>query len=67
MPKNLGSVHEDIGDSDPGPCSPHCPNFRRCALQLVACEAFAAFVRRDRHYWSASRFPAREIYAAVYG
>jgi hypothetical protein len=35
-------------------------------LQLIACEAFAAFVRRDRHYSNASRIPLAETYRAVY-
>jgi len=52
-------------DRDPGPC-PNCPNFHRCALKLIACEAFAAFVGRDKRYESRSRFPLRETYLRVY-
>ncbi len=51
-------------DNDPGPC-PGCPNFARCGRKLIACEAFAAFVRRDRRWPSASRSPLAETYRAV--
>ena len=53
-------------DTAPGPC-PGCPNFFRCKRKLLACQAFAAFVRRDRHYSIASRLPLAETYREVFG
>lgn len=66
MTKSLGTVHDEIGDDDPGPCSPNCPSFRRCAREAIACAAFASFVARDKRWESRSRIPLSETYFRVY-
>lgn len=53
-------------DDDPGPC-PGCSNLVRCALKLIACEAFAGFVAHEKQWESHSRVPLAEIFRAVYG
>jgi hypothetical protein len=62
----FGVVHADAHDAIPGPC-PHCPNFARCARKLLACESFAAFVRRENQWEIRPRVPLAETYRALYG
>jgi hypothetical protein len=51
-------------DDDPGPC-PGCANFARCGRKLIACQAFAAFTRRDPRWETRSRSPVAEIYREI--
>lgn len=56
--------HDEHGDTEPGPC-PGCQNFRRCALKLLACRQFEAFVRRDRRWPNASQVPLAATFDAA--
>lgn len=49
---------------DETPCD-RCPNFNRCAAQLLACAAFSAFTN-GRRWRNATRLPSAEQYQAIY-
>lgn len=50
--------------TDEAPCD-SCPNFSRCAAQLLACAPFSMFVN-SRRWRNATRVPSAEQYAAIY-
>jgi hypothetical protein len=56
---------QDRHDEDPGPC-PGCEHFARCGRKLIACQAFAAFTRRDPRWETRSRSPLAETYRAIF-
>lgn len=49
---------------DETPCD-RCPNFARCARELLACSAFSQFVN-GRRWRNATRLPSAERYASIY-
>lgn len=65
MSANFGQAHDEHGDDDPGPC-PGCSNFGRCARELVACEQFAAFTRREPRWETRSKFPLASTYREIF-
>ncbi|MDA8348475.1 MAG: hypothetical protein M0038_06690 [Pseudomonadota bacterium] len=50
--------------TDETPCD-RCPNFNKCATQLLACSAFSMFVN-SRRWRNATRVPSAEQFAAIY-
>ena len=62
----FGVVHADHSmDASPGPY-PGCSNFGRCAQELIACERFAAFTRREPRWETRSMFPQASTYREIF-